>query len=161
MITRRRSKTTSTASGSPQLAKTGKVFAATSGLEQKRKAEQSMADQIAAVREMILQLIKGQEAQRVSQKQEVEELKAIIQSLICRFVRKRKIRNVTIATPTGRASSKSRNRAMDAGVDRYLTKPARMKDVTALIAKDRRYGTNEGRRLLSCMPRSEELPAAA
>jgi CheY-like chemotaxis protein len=113
-------------------------------VERKRKAEQSIADQIAAVREMILQLIKGQEAQRVSQKQEVEELKAIIQSLICRFVRKRKIRNVTIATPTGRASSKSRNRAMDAGVDRYLTKPARMKDVTALIAKvrDKRGATS-------------------
>jgi len=95
MITRRRSKTTSTASGSPQLAKTAKVFAATSGLERKRKAEQSMADQIAAVCEMILQLIKRQEAQRVSQKQEVEELQAIIQSLICRFVRKRKIRNIT------------------------------------------------------------------
>ena len=40
-----------------------------------------MADQIAALREMVLQLIKGQEAQRVSQKQEVEELKAIIQTL--------------------------------------------------------------------------------
>ena len=40
-----------------------------------------MADQIAALRAMVLQLIKGQEAQRVSQKQEVEELKAIIQTL--------------------------------------------------------------------------------
>jgi response regulator RpfG family c-di-GMP phosphodiesterase len=93
---------------------------------------------------MVLQLIKGQEAQRVTQKQEVDELKAIIQSLICRFERKRKIRNITIAAPTGMASSKSRNRAMDAGVDRYLTKPARMKDVTALIAKvrDKRGATS-------------------
>jgi response regulator RpfG family c-di-GMP phosphodiesterase len=93
---------------------------------------------------MVLQLIKGQEAQRVTQKQEVDELKAIIQSLICRFERKRKIRNITIAAPTGMASSKSRNRAMDAGVDRYLTKPARMKDATALIAKvrDKRGATS-------------------
>jgi hypothetical protein len=81
MITRRRSKAASAAGGSPQLANTAKVFAATRELERKRKAEQSMADQIAALREMVLQLIKGQEAQRASQKQEVEELKAIIQSL--------------------------------------------------------------------------------
>jgi chromosome condensin MukBEF ATPase and DNA-binding subunit MukB len=64
------------------------VFASSSELERKRKAEQSIANQISALREMVLQLIKGQEAQReqaeaerVSQKQEVEELKAIIQSL--------------------------------------------------------------------------------
>jgi hypothetical protein len=88
MITRRKSKAASAASASPQLAKTARVFASSSELERKRKAEQSMADQIAALREMVLQLIKGQEAQReqaeaerVSQKQEVEELKAIIQSL--------------------------------------------------------------------------------
>jgi hypothetical protein len=88
MITRRKSKAASAASTSPQLAKTARVFASSSELERKRKAEQSMADQISALREMVLQLIKGQEAQReqaeaerVSQKQEVEELKAIIQSL--------------------------------------------------------------------------------
>jgi CheY-like chemotaxis protein len=63
---------------------------------------------------------------------------------IRRFERKRKIWNITIAALTGVASSKSRNRAMDAGVDRYLTKPARMKDVTALIAKvrDKRGATS-------------------
>ena len=81
MVTRRRSKAASAAGSSPQLAKTVKVFATTSELERKIKAEQSMADQIAALRAMVLQLIKGQEAQRVSQKQEVEELKAIIQTL--------------------------------------------------------------------------------
>jgi hypothetical protein len=88
MITRRKSKAASVASTSPQLAKTARVFASSSELEQKRKAEQSIANQISALREMVLQLIKGQEAQReqaeaerVSQKQEVEELKAIIQSL--------------------------------------------------------------------------------
>ena len=81
MITRRKAKAASAANTSPQLAKTARVFASSSELERKRKAEQSMADQIAALREMVLQLIKGQEAQRASQKQEVEELKAIIQTL--------------------------------------------------------------------------------
>jgi hypothetical protein len=42
------------------------VFTASSELERKRKAEQSLADQIVALREMVLQLIKGQEAQRES-----------------------------------------------------------------------------------------------
>ena len=57
MITRRKSKAASTASAasaSPQLAKTARVFASSSELERKRKAEQSMADQIAALREMVL-----------------------------------------------------------------------------------------------------------
>ena len=49
------------------------------------------------------------------------------------FERKRKIWNTTIVALTGVTSSEARNRAMDAGVDEYLTKPARMKDVTALI----------------------------
>ena len=50
MITRRKSKAASVASAasaastSPQLAKTARVFASSSKLEQKRKAEQSMAD---------------------------------------------------------------------------------------------------------------------
>jgi hypothetical protein len=64
MATRRKSKAASAVSTSPQLAKTAKVFASSSELERKRKAEQSMADQIAALREMVLQLIKGQEEQR-------------------------------------------------------------------------------------------------
>jgi hypothetical protein len=81
MITRRKSKAVSVVGASLQLMKTARVFASSSELEQKRKAEQSTADQIAALCEMVLLLIKGQEAQRVSQKQEVEELKAIIQVL--------------------------------------------------------------------------------
>jgi len=44
MITRRRSKAASAAGGSLQLAKTAKVFATTSELERKRKAEQSIAN---------------------------------------------------------------------------------------------------------------------
>jgi len=57
MVTRRKSKAAKAAGTSPQLAKTAKVFASSSELERKRKAEQSMADQIAALREMVLQLI--------------------------------------------------------------------------------------------------------
>jgi hypothetical protein len=64
MITRRKSKAAIIASTSPQLAKTAKVFASSSELERKRKAEQSIADQIAALREIVLQLIKGQAKQK-------------------------------------------------------------------------------------------------
>jgi hypothetical protein len=65
-----------------------RVFAASSKLERKRKAEQSLVDQITALRRIVLQLIKGHKAQReqadterVSQRQEVEELKVVIQTL--------------------------------------------------------------------------------
>jgi predicted RNA-binding Zn ribbon-like protein len=73
MITRRRSKAASAASTSLQLAKTARVFASSSELERKRKAEQSIADQIAALREIVLQLIKGQE----EQKRQTEEQKVL------------------------------------------------------------------------------------
>jgi hypothetical protein len=73
MITRRKSKAASAASTSPQLAKTARVFASSSELERKRNAEQSIADQIAALREMVLQLIKGQE----EQKKQAEEQKVL------------------------------------------------------------------------------------
>jgi CheY-like chemotaxis protein len=51
------------------------------------------------------------------------------------FERKRKIRNTTITALTGVTTSEARDRAMDAGIDEYLTKPARMKDLTALVAE--------------------------
>jgi hypothetical protein len=54
MITRQKSKAASAASTSPQLAKTARVFMSSSKLKQKRKAEQSIADQIAALCEMVL-----------------------------------------------------------------------------------------------------------
>jgi hypothetical protein len=57
MITRRKSKAASTASAastSLQLAKTARVFASSSELEQKRKAEQSIANQIVVLYEMVL-----------------------------------------------------------------------------------------------------------
>jgi hypothetical protein len=54
MITRRKAKAASAASTSLQLVKTARVFTSSSELEQKRKAEQGMANQIAALREMVL-----------------------------------------------------------------------------------------------------------
>jgi hypothetical protein len=39
-----------------------RVFAASSKLERKRKAEQSLVDQITALRRIVLQLIKGHKA---------------------------------------------------------------------------------------------------
>lgn len=81
MVTRRKSKAASAASASPQLAKTAKVFASSSELERKRKAEQSMADQIAALREMVLQLIKGQEEQRLLYEKQAAELGAVNKAL--------------------------------------------------------------------------------
>jgi hypothetical protein len=87
-VTRRKAKVASTLGTGLQLVKTARVFTASSELERKRKVEQSLADQIVALRKIVLQLIKGQEAQReqadterVSQKKEVEELKAVIQIL--------------------------------------------------------------------------------
>jgi hypothetical protein len=80
-VTRRRSKAASAASISPQLAKTARVFASSSELERKRKAEQSLADQVAALREMVIQLIKGQEEQRALNEKQVAELGAVNKAL--------------------------------------------------------------------------------
>jgi hypothetical protein len=81
MVTRRKAKAASAASTSPQLAKTAKVFASSSELERKRKAEQSMADQIAALREMVLQLIRGQEEQKLFYEKQAAELGAVHKAL--------------------------------------------------------------------------------
>lgn len=51
------------------------------------------------------------------------------------FERNYKIRKTTIAALTGVTSSRARNRAIHAGVDEFMTKPARMKDLVALVAK--------------------------
>jgi hypothetical protein len=89
MVTRRRSKAASAVSTSPQLAKTAKVFASPSELERKRKSEQSMADQIAALREMVLQLIKGQaeqktwlEGQEARYTEEIQKQAALLKELV-------------------------------------------------------------------------------
>jgi len=52
-----------------------------------------------------------------------------------------KSRNVHIAALTGVTSSEARVRAANAGVDEYVTKPIRMKDLTAIID-----GVRDGRR---------------
>lgn len=53
------------------------------------------------------------------------------------FERKRKTQRTPIAAITGVTSAEARARAMDAGVDRYLTKPIKMQDVAKLIAEVR------------------------
>lgn len=47
--------------------------------------------------------------------------------------RSQKCRKVHIAALTGVTSSEARARATNAGVDEYITKPIRMKDLTAVI----------------------------
>jgi CheY-like chemotaxis protein len=47
--------------------------------------------------------------------------------------RSNKFRHVHIAALTGVTSSEARARASNAGVDEYITKPIRMKDLTAII----------------------------
>jgi hypothetical protein len=51
MVTRRQARAGGTGNNSSPTAKPAKVFASTSELERKRKAEQSLADQIVALRE--------------------------------------------------------------------------------------------------------------
>ena len=89
MITRRKSKAASVVGISPQLAKIAKVFASSSELERKRKAEQIMADQIAALREMVLQLTKGQaehkstfEDQEARYTEEIQKQAALLKEIV-------------------------------------------------------------------------------
>lgn len=51
------------------------------------------------------------------------------------FERKRKLRKTHIAALTGMTDPDARKSAMEAGVDKYLTKPTRMKDLKALVAE--------------------------
>ena len=44
------------------------------------------------------------------------------------------LRRVSIAALTGVTSSEARTRAKDAGVNVYVTKPIRMKDLTGMIS---------------------------
>ena len=143
MVTRRRSKSASAAGSSPQLAKTVKVFATTSELERKRKAEQSMADQIAALRAMVLQLSKGQEAQRVSQKQEVEELKAIVKTL--RQETERKSRATTVLERLSEKSVRTPTYSQAAQAGQQQTKKTRK-----IIISSSQKGRTSARRRASC-----------
>jgi CheY-like chemotaxis protein len=48
--------------------------------------------------------------------------------------RSSELRRVNIAALTGVTSSEARTRAKDAGVNVYVTKPIRMKDLTGMIS---------------------------
>jgi hypothetical protein len=72
IVTRRQARTGGTGNNSSLTAKPVKVFASTSELEWKRKAEQSLANQIVALREMVTQLVEAQKEQRAQyEKQEL------------------------------------------------------------------------------------------
>lgn len=68
MVTRRKAKASGIAVSVSPTAKTARIFASTSELERKRKAEQNLADQVTALREMVIQLVKGQEVQEARYK---------------------------------------------------------------------------------------------
>ena len=51
------------------------------------------------------------------------------------FERKNKLPRTFIVALTGVTSDESRRRCFDAGVDKYLTKPMQMKDLSALVAE--------------------------
>ena len=53
------------------------------------------------------------------------------------FERKNDLPTTTIAALTGVTSEEARNSAYDAGVNKYLTKPVQMKDLTKLVAEMR------------------------
>ena len=55
------------------------------------------------------------------------------------YERSSNLRRVSIAALTGVTSSEARTRAKDAGVNVYVTKPIRMKDLTGMI-NDTRTG---------------------
>ena len=60
MVTRQQARAGGTGNNSSLTAKLAKVFASTSELERKRKAEQSLVDQIVALREVVTQLVEAQ-----------------------------------------------------------------------------------------------------
>jgi CheY-like chemotaxis protein len=61
------------------------------------------------------------------------------------FERKNDLPPTNIAALTGVTSEEARNTAYDAGVNKYLTKPIQMKDLTKLVAETRegKYGPAE------------------
>ena len=56
------------------------------------------------------------------------------------FERRNKLRTANIAALTGVANDDARTKALDAGVNRYLTKPIQMKELTKLVAETREGG---------------------
>lgn len=53
------------------------------------------------------------------------------------FERKHNLKAATIAALTGVTSEEARTNAYNAGVDKYLTKPIQMKDLTKLVSEIR------------------------
>jgi len=53
------------------------------------------------------------------------------------FERKNDLPATNVAALTGVTSEEARNTAYDAGVNKYLTKPIQMKDLTKLVAETR------------------------
>lgn len=53
------------------------------------------------------------------------------------FERKNDLPATSIAALTGVTSEEARNSAYDAGVNKYLTKPIQMKDLTKLVSETR------------------------
>jgi hypothetical protein len=78
MVTRRKAKVGGIGSGSSPTAKTARVFASTSELERKRKAEQSLVDQVTALRELVTQLVEGQKEQKAQYDKQAELLKELV-----------------------------------------------------------------------------------
>lgn len=78
MVTRQKAKAGSIGSGSSPTAKTARVFASTSELERKRKAEQSLVDQVTALRELVTQLVEGQKEQEARYDKQAELLKELV-----------------------------------------------------------------------------------
>jgi hypothetical protein len=63
MVTRRKAKAGGIGNSGSPTAKQARVFASTSEVERKRKAEQSLADQVTALRQLVTQLVEGQKKQ--------------------------------------------------------------------------------------------------
>ena len=77
MVTRRQARVGGTGNKSSPTAKPVKVFASTSKLERKRKAEQSLVDQIVALREVVTQLVDAQNEQKAQYEKQAELVKEL------------------------------------------------------------------------------------
>lgn len=53
------------------------------------------------------------------------------------YERKNELRAATVAALTGVTNEEARTNAYNAGVDKYLTKPIQMKDLTKLVSETR------------------------
>lgn len=74
MVTRRKARAGGVGARSSPTAKTAKVFTSTSELERKRKAEQSLVDQITALREVVTHLVEGQREQKARDEEQKIQL---------------------------------------------------------------------------------------